>query len=220
MAIAPPAHIEISAVDWSRALELVERGRDQPDAGRADRVTERDRAAVDVDLVHVDAVDAGPRQDDGREGLVDLEQVEVADRHAGLVEHPLGGVDRAVEVVVGVGADQAVELDPRSRLEAEGVGPVLVHDHERRGAVGDLGRRAGGVEAVGQHGLEAGEALERGLAEPLVGVDDAGLAGRLALVVEHRRLDRRDLALEPALVDGDPRLLLGRERRTPRGRRG
>ena len=32
------------------ALELVQRGRDEPGAGRADRVAERDRAAVRVDL--------------------------------------------------------------------------------------------------------------------------------------------------------------------------
>ena len=42
-------------------LQLVQRGGDQPGAGRADRVTEGDRAAVDVDLVHVDAGAPWPR---------------------------------------------------------------------------------------------------------------------------------------------------------------
>ncbi len=37
----------------------------------------------------------------------------------------------------------------------------------------------------------------------------AGLAGGLAVLVENRGVDRRDLALEPALVPRDPGLLLG-----------
>ena len=60
----------------------------------------------------------------------------------------------------------------------------------------------------GRTDFSAGQPLQRGVAQALVGVDDAGLAGRLALLVEDRRLDRRDLALEAALVDGDARLLL------------
>ena len=108
VAIAPPAHIEISAVGLVAALELVEGGGDQAGAGGADGVAERDGAAVDVDEVQVDVVLAGPGEHHRRERLVDLEEVEVGDRLAGAVEHPLGRRDRAVEVVVRVGADQAV----------------------------------------------------------------------------------------------------------------
>jgi hypothetical protein len=64
------------------------------------------------------------------------------------------------------------------------------------------------VQAVGQHGLEAGQTLERRLAQALVGVDDAGLARVVALGVEDGCGDGRDLALEAALVDGHARLLL------------
>ena len=98
--------------------------------------------------------------------------------------------------------------DPGARREAERAGLVLVHDQHRRGAVGDLRGRAGRVQAVGQDGLELGEPLERGVAQALVGVDGAGLAGGLALGVEDRCLHREDLALEATLVDGDARLLL------------
>ena len=49
----------------------------------------------------------------------------------------------------------------------------------------------------GSTALEAGQPLEGGVAQPLVGVDDAVGRG-----------ERRDLALEPALVDRDPGLLL------------
>src|SRR5881398_2988709 len=59
-----------------RALELVEQGRDQPRAGRAERVPQRDRAAVDVDAVHVRIELAAPSGDDRRERLVDLDEVD------------------------------------------------------------------------------------------------------------------------------------------------
>src|SRR3954465_10170732 len=56
-----------------RAPSVDERRRDAGAAG-PERVADRDRAAVDVDLVEVDAGLALPREDDGGEGLVDLEQ--------------------------------------------------------------------------------------------------------------------------------------------------
>src|SRR6187549_4042692 len=58
------------------ALHLVEQGGDQPGAGRAERVPEGDRAAVDVDAVHVGVELAAPGGDDRGEGLVDLDQVD------------------------------------------------------------------------------------------------------------------------------------------------
>src|SRR3712207_2536991 len=54
-------------------LQGVEQGHDQARAGRADRVAERDRAAVDVELVPVPAEHLPVRQDLGGERLVDLE---------------------------------------------------------------------------------------------------------------------------------------------------
>jgi hypothetical protein len=47
----PPMHIVMSAVACAAALELVERGADEHRARRAERVAERDRAAVDVDAI-------------------------------------------------------------------------------------------------------------------------------------------------------------------------
>ena len=62
---APPAQLE-------------QRGQRDPGARHADGVAERDGPAIDIDLVLVDpeVVDRG--QADGGEGLVDLEQVDVA----------------------------------------------------------------------------------------------------------------------------------------------
>ena len=49
----PPQHIVIEAERAVGALELVQRGGDEAGAGRADRVADRDRAAVRVHLRHV-----------------------------------------------------------------------------------------------------------------------------------------------------------------------
>ena len=112
----------------SRALELVQSGGDQPAAGRAHRMAERDGAAVDVDLVPVDAVHLLPGTDDRRERLVHLEDVDVADRHPGLGQHLAGRGDRPVEVVVGVGADQHLRDHPaRGRKPAAFARPSDIH---------------------------------------------------------------------------------------------
>src|SRR5262245_6049722 len=68
------------------APELQEERQDQARAGRAERVPERDRAAVDVDLVAVEAellLDAEVLR---REGLVDLEEVDVGELDARALE--------------------------------------------------------------------------------------------------------------------------------------
>src|SRR5438105_4932278 len=49
------------------AFEFMQRGGDQPAAGRAHGVAEGDGTTVDVDLVPVDLMDLAPRQDDRRE---------------------------------------------------------------------------------------------------------------------------------------------------------
>src|SRR5204863_7781976 len=64
------------------ALELVQQGGDQARAGRAERVAEGHRPAVDVDAVHVGVQFAPPGGDHGGERLVDLDQVDVLDLHA------------------------------------------------------------------------------------------------------------------------------------------
>ena len=66
-------------------LELERQVQGDPGAGHADRVPQGDRAAVDVDLVGVEAELLGRGQPDRRERLVDLDQVEVGGRDALLV---------------------------------------------------------------------------------------------------------------------------------------
>src|SRR4051812_13664366 len=126
------------------ALELVQRGRDEPAAGRADGMTEGNGATVDVDLVHIRLDDAGPREGYGGERFVDFEDVDVVLRHPRLVENALGGLGRSVEEVVGVGADESLGHDARTGPDAELLGLVRGHPQDGCRAIGDLRAVAGG----------------------------------------------------------------------------
>jgi hypothetical protein len=60
------------------------------------------------------------------------------------------------------------------------------------------------VDAAFDHGFEGSQALQRRVAQALVACDRRALGRRLPVLVEDRRLDRADLAVEAAL---GPRLL-------------
>src|SRR5207248_2240791 len=78
-------------------LQRVDQRAGDPGAGHAERVADRDRAAVDVELVaeRVDAEVARRRDDLRRERLVDLHEVDVVDGLAGPGQGDLGRLDRA-----------------------------------------------------------------------------------------------------------------------------
>src|SRR3954469_2392986 len=67
-------------------LHFVEQRDENARAGRADRMTERDRAAIDVDPVGVPAEIPVNRAGLRGEGLVGLDQIEILGRPAGLLE--------------------------------------------------------------------------------------------------------------------------------------
>src|SRR5262245_4455233 len=87
------------------ALELVEHGAEDHRAGRAERMTERDRAAIDVDLGVVDVERLDVAQHHRGKGLVQLEQVDVRLLHAGALEQLFGDVDRTGQHHRGLGTD-------------------------------------------------------------------------------------------------------------------
>src|SRR5215211_4942160 len=76
------------------ALELVEHGAQNHRAGGAERMAERDRTAIDVDLGVVDVKSLDVAQHHRGKGLVELEQVDVRLFHAGTLEQLFGDVDR------------------------------------------------------------------------------------------------------------------------------
>jgi uncharacterized protein len=133
------------------------------------------------------------------ERLVDLEQVHVADGHAGLVEHLRRGLAGSVEVVVGVGADQRLGDDAGAGRRPSA--SALSRDiHSTAAAPSEICDELPAVwTPSGMTGFRPPSPRRWCRAGPGRG-DGAGLAGRLALVVEDGRLDREDLAVEAALV--------------------
>ena len=67
-------------------LHLEQQRGEHARAGRADRMAERDRAAVDVDLGGIPAEVLVDRAGLRGEGLIGLDQIEVADAPAGLLQ--------------------------------------------------------------------------------------------------------------------------------------
>ena len=139
----PPQHIVTRPDLLVLVLELVQQRGQQPRAGRTQRMADRHRAAARVHAVHVGPVLARPRCDDRREGLVDLDEVDVVDRHRVALEDLRGGRDRALEHLHRVAADRRLIDDPRPRAQAELIGLLARHQQHGGGAVGDLRRVAG-----------------------------------------------------------------------------
>ena len=84
----PPEQIAAQPSAAAPAAQLVDERAEDPRAGGADRVTEGDRAAVDVDPVLVDPEHPDRVQRDRGERLVDLPQVDVLGLQAGLARAP------------------------------------------------------------------------------------------------------------------------------------
>src|SRR5690348_1761517 len=74
------------------ALQFVEHGAQDHRAGRTERMAERDRAAIDVDLGVVDVEGLDVAQHHRGKGFVELEQVDVRLLHAGAREQLFGDV--------------------------------------------------------------------------------------------------------------------------------
>ena len=81
-------------------------------------MTQGHRAAVYVDAIHVRLVYATPCRHHGRERLVDLEQVDVVDRHPVALKDLGGGRDRAFEHLHRVAAHGRLIDDPGPRPQA------------------------------------------------------------------------------------------------------
>src|SRR5581483_12432168 len=73
------------AVALAAAAQFVRDRRDEPRAGRAERVADGDRAAVDVDAVERDAELLARGQDLRRERLVELDAVDLVGGDAGVL---------------------------------------------------------------------------------------------------------------------------------------
>ena len=140
-----------------------------------------------------------PRQRHGRERLVDLEQVDVRERHAAGREYPLGRRDRAVKVVVGLRPDEALRDDPGPRPQPECPRPGCLGQQHGGRAVGDLRGCPGRVHAVLDHRRKPGQASRLVSRRPS------------SFSPARRAPSPRDLPVEPALRPGGLAHFLGPE---------
>src|SRR5437588_1855304 len=100
-------------------LELVQRRQDEPRATRAQWVTKRDRATIDVQPIEADAKLFLPGQADRCERLVDLEQVNIVDRHARALQNFARGRDGPAQHHHWVRADLGEPDESRPRSYAQ-----------------------------------------------------------------------------------------------------
>src|SRR6478735_967889 len=196
-----------AAVAATAPAQLQHERADDAGATGSDRMAERDRAAVDVHALLVNAEHPDAVERDGRERLVDLPQVDVARLQAGLVERLAGRVGGGAGQVGEVVGHRGLGDDRREDVLAVALGPVLGGEHEGAGAVVDAGRVAGRVRPVlaGQAG-QLGQRLE------------AGPTPRGFVDFDHRVAftagdgDGDDLLGEPAVVGGRERALVAAQR--------
>ena len=169
----PAAQIEISPrPEPFSASSFAERG-DDPPAGGGERVPGGERGAVDVELGAVDRAEPVllPRGERGQhlrgERLVDLVEVEVLQRQAGLLEqlrHRVDGRHQQALVAVDVVDRRGLHVrEVREHGQAVLGRPLVAGQQHDRRAVGQRGGVAGGhrrVLALAEDRLELGELLD------------------------------------------------------------
>ena len=148
----------------------MQQGDDDTSAGSAHGVAQRDGAAVDVDLAHVEVQLTGHSDGLSGKGLVGLDQVDVVDGQAGLGHSGTGGRHGANAHDLGIHA----ALAPANQL-GHGLQAVLLHSlggsqHDGGSAVVD----AGGVGSGDTLGTLVLGLLGTG---DLEGVNDLGVGG-------------------------------------------
>ena len=113
-----------------------------------------------LSLLFLDPAFVHDRDHLGGEGLVQLDRVDVADRHPGPVEDLLDRADRGHAhqlrlVAVGGGGD-----DPGARGQAQLLGLGVAHQQHRGGAVVERAGVAGGDAAAAEGLRQFGELLQ------------------------------------------------------------
>ena len=115
-----------------------------PRAARPDRVSERYRAAMHVDLIRIEAQKPIIGDGDDGEGLVDLKEVDRVESHARVRDRRRQRLRRCRceprRLLLGV----AIALDDGEHLAPVALGGGARHEQHTRGAVGDGGGVRGG----------------------------------------------------------------------------
>src|SRR5271166_4669714 len=127
-------------------------------------MSERDRAAVDVDALHrqFELAYAGERLRSER--FVQFDEIDVVDAPAGASERFLRRGYRTESHAVGIHARDGGRHDARERAQAATFRFLRRHEHDTGRAVVDAARVAGRhCAAFAKCGLEFGQLLHRGL---------------------------------------------------------
>ena len=201
------------------AAELMQQVQGDAGAAGAERVAERDGAAVHVGPLAVEAQLLLDRQVLRREGLVDLDQVHVVELRA----RPRASAWRAagagpMPMIVGSTPATPQATSRPSGLRPSLVGERLARQDQRRGAVAD----ARGVAAVTtpsflKYGRQLGQRLGRGVgAHVLVGGPGLGLPLFRFWIGDRHDLVGEDAGVPAALARGLARA--PRKRPPPRAR--
>ena len=134
LALADPDAQRREAVAAAAPAQLVHQRHHQPRAAHPQRMAERDRSAVDVDALGVDSQLAHDGHALRRERLVQLDQVDVADRDAGALEQLSHRRDRpdAHHARINAGGGAAAEGGQRRRRRARRPAPRLRSRAPRR----------------------------------------------------------------------------------------
>mmetsp|Transcript_61526 Transcript_61526/g.133150 ORF Transcript_61526/g.133150 Transcript_61526/m.133150 type:complete len:235 (+) Transcript_61526:474-1178(+) len=120
-----------------------------------------DGAAVDVQARDVAASDSpGPCQRHRREGLVDLNQVQILDCQASLLENRLCGRDGTIQHSDGIGPGEAQRDNPGTWFQLQLLEAALVADEDCRGTIADLRSRCSRENATLEDGLELRHGFE------------------------------------------------------------
>src|SRR5213080_4584775 len=164
MSIAAPPQAgkasTITAAPWPPPMQV----EGDAGAGRRQRVTDRDRAAIDVGFGAVEPQLFLDREVLRCERFVHLDQVHLFQLHPGLLERFAGRRRRPDPHVLGLDPYHRPRDEPAEGLEAVRFGELLACDHRSRGAVHDPGGVAGGDEPVlFEVRLEAQQHLQRRL---------------------------------------------------------
>ena len=210
----PPEMQSVASPSARLALaHLVREGEQDPRATHPDRMAERDPSAEEVQPVPIELQLAFAGDHLRGEGLVDLDQVDVGEREAGLLEDLLRRGHRADAHDLGRNPGPAHPHDPRERLPALRLRARLRHQDHRGGAVGEAGGVAGGDRSTfAEHGRQGREPFER------------GVRTRMLVLAHGARsfpdsLDRHDLRGAGARRPSPPSAATpGRTRPAPRGR--
>ena len=158
VALAAAAAERGGASPPAAAPQLQGKTEDKAGAAHADRMTESDGTAVDVNPAWGHAEVPRRGEGDRGEGLVDLDQVQVAETQGTVTAQ--GIADRVGWLVQQRGVrpgDGAVGADLGYPRQALTLRAVPAHHDDRAGTVGQLGRRTRGDRpALAERGLEPG----------------------------------------------------------------